>query len=298
MKLVRLVCPLLLCGLVACKPHGSDAKLPPATGQGAPAMPALPTIDKPAADSTEVTASEGRTTGTLMPQSQAQVGPSVSGVLQAVLVDEGQHVKKGEILFRQDARDAVLRMQQAQAALAAAKVGFSASETDFKRTKALFDQGASNQMQLDQIQARLDGARVGVQQAQVAVDMAQKMVADTSVRSPINGVITGVFKSDGEMVTTMPPTVVVQVEDQAKMELHFRLPETAMSQVKLGDTITAVFGALGSTRQAKVIRTKPAVDPVSRTIGYVALLENADGTLKSGLLAEVEFGKPAAAKAP
>ena len=298
MTRMRFALPLLICGLVACKPHGSDAKLPPATGQGAPAMPTLPAIEKPASDATEVAASEGRTTGTLMPQNQAQVGPSVSGVLQKVFVDEGQHVKRGAVLFKQDARDAVLRVQQAQAALAAAKVSQSAGETDFKRTKALFDQGASNQMQLDQIQARLDGARAGVQQAQVAVDMAQKMLADTTVRSPINGVITGVFKSDGEMVTTMPPTVVVQVEDQEKMELHFRLPEKAMSQVKLGDTITAVFGALGSTRQAKVIRTKPAVDPVSRTIGYVALFENADGALKSGLLAEVQFGQPSTAKTP
>ncbi|MDX2023061.1 MAG: efflux RND transporter periplasmic adaptor subunit [Deltaproteobacteria bacterium] len=298
MKLVRFALPLLFCGLVACKPHGSEAKLPPAAGQGAPAMPDLPTIDKPAADATEVTASEGRTTGTLMPQNQAQVGPSVSGVLQAVLVDEGQRVKKGAVLFKQDARDAVLRVQQAQAALAAAKVGLSSSETDYKRTKALFDQGASNQMQLDQMQARLDGARVGVQQAQVAVDMAQKMLADTTVRTPIDGVITGVFKSDGEMVTTMPPTVVVQVEDQAKMELHFRLPETAMSQVKLGDTITAAFGAVGITRQAKVIRNKPAVDPVSRTVEYVAIFDNADGALKSGLLAEVQFGQAPAAKNP
>lgn len=282
--------PLLAAiAFAACKRDGA-ASLPPASGPQAAPMPALPNLEKPKADSTSVAATEGSTTGTLFPQNQAQIGPSVSGVLQSVSVDEGQVVKKGAVLFRQDSRDAVLRVAQAQAALAAAKVNFKSAETDFARSKALFDQGASNQMMMDQTQARLDGGRVGVQQAQVAVDMARKMVADTTVRSPLSGVVTGVYKSDGEMVTTMPPTIVVQVEDQAKMELHFRLPETAMGQVKVGDTVSATFGSLGATRQGKVIRNKPSVDMVSRTVQFVVLLDNADGVLKSGLLAEVKFG--------
>jgi RND family efflux transporter MFP subunit len=274
--------------LAGCGRRGD--KLPPATGEGAPPMPALPNLARPT-EATSVTATEGRTTGTTFPRAEAQLGPNSSGLIAKINVDEGARVRKGMVLFRLDDRDAALRLEQARAAREAARVNLRAIQTEYDRTKPMFDEKAVNRMQWDQLVARLDGAKVAVQQADVAVSMAEKAVADATVRSPIDGVITSKLKNEGEMATTMPPTVVLVVQDQSVLELRLRLPEHALGQVKIGDVVTARFDALGTTRQARVTRINQAVDARTRTVEVVAEIPNPDRSLKSGLLAAVQLNE-------
>jgi RND family efflux transporter MFP subunit len=154
----------------------------------------------------------------------------------------------------------------------------------------MVEQNAMNRAQWDQIEARHDGAVAAVQQAQVALNMAQKAVADATVRSPLDGVVTAKLKSTGEMATMMPPTVVLVVQQQDTLELRFRLPESALTRVAPGDTVTARFGAVDVTRPAKVVRVNPTIDARTRTIEVIAALDNPDLLLRPGLLAEIELG--------
>jgi RND family efflux transporter MFP subunit len=277
-------------GVAACKKK--QAELPPAQGKGAAPMPSLPTVEPigKTDDTTTVAPTEGRTTGTTFPRAEAQVAARASGIIERIFVKEGDKVRRGMTLFRQDTSDANLRVQQAQAALAAAQVQLRTAETELNRSKSMFDQKAATGMQMDQAQAAADGARVGVQQAEVALNMARKMLADASMRSPIDGVVTAKLKNEGEMATMMPPTIVLVVQDQSVLELRFRLPERSLAEMKVGETVTAKFEALGATTPAKVTRITPMVDPRTRTVEVVAAVPNPEGTLKSGLLAEVELG--------
>lgn len=290
-----LLIPIILC---ACAREDPAAKLPPATGEGAKPRPALPALPKDEASKDGTfSPTEGRTTGTTYPKQEAQLGPSVGGIIASVDVEEGTRVKKGQVLFRQDTRDGELRVQQAKAALAGAEVSLRAMTTEYDRSKALFDEKALNRAQWEQMQAKLDGAKVGVEQAKVALQMAEKSVADATVRAPFDGVVTAKLKSVGEMATMMPPTVVLILQQQSVLELRFRLPERALSQVKTGDTITAQFSSLALTKTAQVTRIQPAVDPRTRTVEIVAEIPNSDLALRPGLLAEVSFGAAQAAEA-
>jgi RND family efflux transporter MFP subunit len=284
----------MLLPMAGCKREVQE--LPPAHGDQAPAMPDLPTLTKASDESTMVTTSEARTTGTTFPRAEAQLGPNAGGVIEKILVKEGDIVKRGAVVFRQDVRDAALRVEQAKVALDAARVNLRASETDYQRTKAMFDQKAMNQVQWDQAQTRFDAAKVQVQQAEVALSMANKALADGTVRSPIDGVVVQKLKSEGEMATMMPPTVVLVIQDQSTLELRFRLPERALRFVKIGATVKAKFDALGLEREAKVTRIQSAIDAQTRTVEVVVLIPNQDGALRAGLLASVEL-EPAAAEA-
>jgi RND family efflux transporter MFP subunit len=288
---LRLAVALALLGSTAC--GRKEVQLPPASGAGAPPLPTLPKLEKGKAGDkgVAVAPTEGRTTGTTFPRAEAQVGPNAGGVIARIAVKEGDRVRKGALLFRQDTRDAALRLEQAKAARAAAEVQVRAVETEHRRMQSMFEQKAATQSQWDEIQARLDGARVALKQAAVGVSMASKMLADGTVHSPIDGVITAKLKSEGEMATMMPPTVVLVVQDQSVLELRFRLPEKALAQVKIGDAVSANFEAMGVTREAKVARIQQTVDARSRTVEVVAEIPNKDGTLKSGLLATVDLDR-------
>ena len=282
---------LLLAALLAAPAcsKNTDAKkeMPPARGEGAPPLPDLPTAEP--ASRAAVQPTEGKTTGTLYPHAEAQLGPTASGVISRVHVAEGDRVKKGQVVFQLDARDALLRKQQAAAALEAAKVNLRATQVEFDRTKALFEQNAVVRAQWDQMQARLEAAQVGVKQGEAALAMAQKGVADATVRSPLDGIVTAKLKNEGEMATMMPPTIVAIIQDQDTLDLRFRLPEKALATVKPGSTVKARFAALGATHTAKVMRIQPTIDARTRTIEVVAELANSDLALKPGLLAEVEL---------
>jgi RND family efflux transporter MFP subunit len=275
----------------ACKRQSTDpAELPPASGKGAPASPALPSLEAAASTDAGQGASRDRTTGTAFAIVRAEVAPTMSAIIQSIEVVEGQKVTKGQVLFRMRTSDLALRVDQARAAQKSAAVALAAAKVEFDRMQRLLEKNAVEQAQFDRTSAQYEAAKVAAEQAKVAVSMARQGLSDASVRSPIAGVVTAVPKNAGEMATMMPPTVVVVVEDQSKLKLQFRLPESALATVKLHGTVKVKFEAIGAERDATVDRISPAVDPRTRTFEVTTFLDNADGSLKSGMLATIDAG--------
>src|SRR5689334_17993691 len=96
---------VLLIAVAGCKKdaEGAPGALPPAAGEGAPPAAALPKIDTDAPPLGSGP-QDARTTGSTFAVAEAKVGPKVSGVIAKIFVIEGTVVKKGDPLFRQDAR--------------------------------------------------------------------------------------------------------------------------------------------------------------------------------------------------
>ncbi|HKE18491.1 MAG TPA: efflux RND transporter periplasmic adaptor subunit [Kofleriaceae bacterium] len=282
-----------------CGKSSASEKLPPASGQGAPPREALPQIS-PTAVAEKPAGGTERTTGTTYPLDRAEVSPDMSGIIESVDVEEGTQVKKGQVLYRMRTRALGLGVEQAQAQLHSAEVALSAAKVEHDRMQKLLAQKATEQAQYDRVKAQYDGAAVAVEQARVALAQARRALGDATVRSPIDGVVTEVRKNAGEMATMMPITVVLVVENQAQLELRFRLPESALGALKPGDPVTARFEAIHAERTARVNRISPAIDLRTRTFEVIATLENQDGALKSGMLAVVQMGAapagPAASK--
>ncbi len=291
--MIRHIIPLSLVlaalAFSGCKSSEASTTLPPPTGDGAKPLAAIPAV----ATGTEETASQSdgplKATGSVFAIESAQLAPKASGILASVSVREGDHVKKGQVVFRLDSADADLGVRQAQAALDNSKVVLARAQLDYDRTEQLSQKGAVPPAMYDQAKLGLQQAQVGVQAAEVALDMAKKRSADSLGRSPISGVVTAKLKSTGEMVTMMPPTVVVVVEDTSELEIRVRLPESALTRVKLGDPMTVLFRSVEQTRQLAITRVNPSLDAMSRTVEVVARFKESDPTIKPGMLAEVTF---------
>lgn len=282
-----LACALLVGG---CKAEASNS-LPKAVGSGVQ-PPTVPKVSELMAETSGGVNRSGAgltATGTLFPIEQAELGPKATGVLTAVLVEEGQPVKKGQVVFRLDPIHAGLAIQQAKTLRDAASVNLRAAELDYQRTKELHQRGSVPQATFDQVQTRYDSAKNAVAQADVALSMAQRASADTVVRSPIEGVVTAKLKSVGETVTMMPPTIVLIVQNVSVLELRTRIPERNLGSLAAGTKLVVSFPALEIERTVDVGRVNPAVDTLTRTVEIVAKLENSDGRLRPGMLAEVRL---------
>jgi RND family efflux transporter MFP subunit len=274
--------------LAACGKH-QDQKLPPAIGSGAPPLPVLPAVASPVAAAPAASSSLRRSTGTLLPHAEVAVVARSRGVVVALTVDVGARVKRGQVLFRVDGRDAELRLAQARTQLAAAAQQLKSIEVEYRRTKGLFDQQAATPQQWDQITAQVEAAKVGVAQAQNGIAVATKEVADTTAVAPIAGVVVARRVALGDYVSDAPPTQVLVLQDQATLDLKFRLPERALASVRVGDAISVALPALGVSRKAAISIVAPSVDPRTRTVELTAVLDNPDGALRPGLMADVEL---------
>ncbi len=285
--------------LGACKHKDPAAgKLPPATGSGAAPLPELPEV-KPGAGTGSATgdplAPGAVVAGTLQARDQVAVAPRGSGTILTVAVDEGAHVTKGAVLFQLDSRDAMLMKKQAMNQLAGAELQLRTAQREYDRIKGLVAQNALPQQQLDALEAQVDGAKLQIAGAQTSIAMASKTINDAAGRAPLTGIVIKKLMSAGEYATMMPPSPVVIIQDQAALDLKFRLTERALSSVKPGDPVTVTIPSLTQTRAAVIAQIAPMVDPRTRTVELTARLDNCDGGLRPGLAAEVTLGAPTAA---
>lgn len=269
--------------------------LPPATGSGAPPLPVLPALAR--AEAPAAAPPADRSTGTLLPHAEVAVVARASGVVSELGVEVGARVRQGQILFRIDDRGAALRLAQARTQLAAAELQQKTAEVEFRRAKALFEQQAVTQQRWDQASAELAAAQVGVAQARNGLAVADRAVVDATARAPISGVVVARAVALGDYVSDAPPTRVLVLQDQETLELKFRLPEQALATVRTGAPLRVSVPALAISRAAKVSIVAPSVDPRTRTIELTAVLDNHDGALRPGLMADVALA-PAPAATP
>ena len=302
--MLRRLLPLLLLAplaLAGCKKsEGGKDNLPPATGEGAAPLPEVPSFkDVDGGGGAGGEQALGETTGTLEAKAEIKVAPKSSGTITAVNVDDGAKVKKGQVLFKLDSRDAVLLKKAAETQLRGARLQLKTAQTEYDRISGLVAQNAAPRQQLDQLEAQVEGAKVAISAAQNSIAMANKMIGDATVRSPIDGVVLKKLMSVGEYATMMPPSPVVILQDQSSLELKFSLPERALATIKPKDAVTVTIPSQGTTRQATIGQISPQVDPRTRTVQITAVLDNKDGALKPGMMAEVVLGDaPAAPPTP
>jgi RND family efflux transporter MFP subunit len=270
--------------------HGKEGDgLPPATGSAAPPAPVIPRLSdvSPKEAAEGVATPEAAWTGSLFARHEAQLGPKSSGVISQITVEEGDRVKKGQLLFRLETNQASLGVEQARAAIASAQVGLDSAKLELNRSTDLIAKNAIAPAQFDQSKSQYDRAAMMLEQSKVNLRVAQRTVIDSAITSPINGVVTAKSKSVGETATMMPPTIVLVVQDVDHLELRAKIPEKALAQIREGSKLRMTIPTLKLTRDVPVKRINPAIDQRTRTIEVIGDVDNQDGKLKVGMFCEV-----------
>ncbi|WP_321288774.1 efflux RND transporter periplasmic adaptor subunit [Alcaligenes phenolicus] len=212
--------------------------------------------------------------GTLVARESVVLRPEISGRISAISFEEGQPVKKGQLLIQLDPAMAQAQLNQAQANL-------NLANSQHKRSSELSRQGFISQQAKDE-----SGSRLAVQQAEV--QLARVQLDKTRIRAPFDGV-TGLRNvSVGDYVG--PGTDLVQLEAVSTLNVDFRIPEQYLADVKAGMPVELRFDAfLGETRHGSVLAVSPAVDTAGRSILLRAQVPNEDGALRPGLFSRVRL---------
>lgn len=263
--------------------------MPPAQGSPPPGKvaPVLPAARE--AEPEEPVPASPPLTGTLEAHRRATVAPRATATIARVHVREGDRVDAGAPLVTLDTSDMELQVAQAQAMLDAAKVQYEQAAADWQRTAKLAETQQVSPATLEMAETRMKAMKASKAQAEVALSMARKAVSDAVIRAPFAGLVTKKFVSEGERVATMPPAMLVTIEEDRLVDLRIQVPEMDMEKVHPGDGILVQVSATGKSFPAKITRVISSIDPRTRTFAAIAELPNEKYELRPGMFVEVRF---------
>lgn len=188
--------------------------------------------------------------GKVRPVVEVEISAYVSAEITKLPIEEGQRVKKGDLLVELDSmryqatRDSVgASVTAAQSQLVLAKVNLEQRERDYERIANLHRQGLASKSEVETAKTAVDAQKAVVRSAQDDVRRASAQlrlagddVAKTVLNAPIDGVVIALNKEAGEMVVGSGFTrdVIMTVADLSAMEIEVEVDENDVPNVKLG----------------------------------------------------------------
>ncbi len=195
------------------------------------------------------------------------------GRLTKVTPKEGQYVKRGQLVASVDLESLTKQRSEVEISLGLA-------EDLFARQKRLWDQKIGTEIQFVQ-------AKNSVDRLKQSLETIDFQLTKSSVFAPISGVVEKVFLKTGELAG--PGTPIIQVLNTSKVKVKVDVPERYLKSVRAGQLVKVEFPALEESRNARITRISPTINPGNRTFEVVINLNNANRVLKPNLLASVFF---------
>lgn len=214
--------------------------------------------------------------GTLRANETVQLTANVTEVVTAIDFEDGQRVKRGDVLVE-------MRGGQEKAQLAEEQATVAEAKKQVERTEGLVKTGAAAQTQLDE-------QRRNYQTAIARLDAIRATLGDRVITAPFDGVLGMRNISVGALI--QPGTLITTLDDDTLMKLDFTVPSLFLGAIKEGLPIVATSPAFPERKfLGKVASIGSQIDPETRAIPVRAILPNDDRTLKPGLLMSVEILK-------
>jgi membrane fusion protein (multidrug efflux system) len=224
-------------------------------------------------------------TGTVQPARRADLRAEISSMVLQVLKENGESVKRGEVLVRLE--DAAIRDSLSSAEQAARSAGQSLAQAErqFARMQTLRGAGMTSTQSVDDAETRRNNAQSDVAAAKTRAVQARQQLQRTLVRAPFDGVVSDRKTSPGD--TASIGKELIKVVDPASMRFEGLVSADKISQVKLGQKVSfRVNGYGGQQFVGMVKRIDPSANEITRQVEV--LVAFADGVLPrvSGLYAE------------
>ncbi len=224
-------------------------------------------------------------TGSIEPERRADLRAEVPAVVLQVLKDNGDKVRRGELLVRLD--DTAIRenLASAQEAVRAASLSFDQSGRVWQRLRTLRESGMASVQQLEDAQAREDAARSELSAAKARVVQARQQLERTLARAPFDGVVSERKVSVGD--TTQIGKELLKVMDPASLRFEGRVSADAVGQIKPGQAVHfQVSGSGAQEFSGTVKRINPAANATTGQIEVLVGFADSHRLQLAGLYAE------------
>jgi RND family efflux transporter MFP subunit len=255
-----------------------------------------PTVQKfseAAAGSPILTAS-----GYIVARRQAVVSAKIQGRLADLRVEEGSHVREGEIIARLESSDYEAQVQVAQAQVQHAEADLAEQQRQLHITEKLTQARVDSQDQLDAATSRVRLSEAALAQSRASLGVAQASYQNTLIRAPFTGIVVKKMAEVGESVAPIPPGVnistasgaIVALADMATLEAEVDVSESNVARLQSDQPAEVSVEAFPDRSYKAVLRQViPTADRTKATVTVKVTLLDKDKDLKPEMTAKATF---------
>src|SRR5688500_7049692 len=222
--------------------------------------------------------------GELRAESEATVRAEIGGSVTQVNVREGQAVRRGALLGRIETRTLDDVRQSAMSAVRNAENQLSVARREMERTETLVKAGALAARDLDVARQSVIGAEAQLADAKSRLASADRQLADTVLRAPINGMIANRPVNIGDVVSV--GAELFTIIDPSSMRLEASVPSDDLSHLRIGAKVEFTVRGYDQRFEGRIAMISPQADPVTRQVPIYVSIPNVGGRLVAGLFAE------------
>jgi RND family efflux transporter MFP subunit len=227
--------------------------------------------------------------GSLQPEMRADLRAEVSAMVIKVHKENGEAVRKGDVLVTLDG--SVLRdnLNSAEESLRAAAQSLDGAERQYQRIKSLQAQGMVSMQGLEESEVKRNAAQSEHVASKARVAAAKQQLERTEVRAPFNGVVSARKASAGD--TAQIGKELIQVIDPSSMRFEGQVSADQMGVLKVGQRVTFRINGMAQngdqlSSRGVVKRIDGAANPVTRQVSVIVEINSKDRPPVVGLFAE------------
>jgi len=224
-------------------------------------------------------------TGAIQPERKADLRAEVSAVVLQVLKENGDPVKRGDVLVKLDETSIHDSLLSAQESLRAATQALEQSQRALARLKTLRESGMTSAQALDDAEVRRNSAQSELSAARARVAAAQQQVTRTVVRAPFDGIVSDRKVSPGD--TAAIGKELLKVIDPASMRFEGRVSADKIAAVKVGQPVMFRVNGYGEQQFSGIVkRIDPSANDVTRQVEVLVGFAGENRPRVAGLYAE------------
>ncbi|MFP5307279.1 MAG: efflux RND transporter periplasmic adaptor subunit [Gammaproteobacteria bacterium] len=215
-----------------------------------------------------------RGTATLEAEEEATVNAKSGGVIERILVEEGERVRAGQVL-------AQLETERLRLELARAKATLDKLEQDYKRNASVYQRNLISRELYERSKFELDGARA-------AYDLARLTLEEAEIRAPFDGVVSARHIKVGNTIQLGSPAFRITRMDSLQAQIF--VPERDIHKLAPGQPAGLVVDAWpDKVFTGRILRVNPVVDAGTGTVKVTVAMAPEQPELKPGMFGRVEI---------
>lgn len=232
--------------------------------------------------------------GNVTAYTDAPIYARTNGYLTRWYYDIGAHVQQGALLAVISAPEVDQQLAQAEADLATSQTTAKNAKVQAERYSDLVKSNSVSRLDTDTFVTQAAAAASAVHSAQANVDRLRAMQSFEKIYAPFSGVITARNVDTGQLINAgagaSAGTELFHMQAIQTLRVYANVPQLYSGTVKRGMKVPLTFPQYpGETFEGSLVRTAAAIDPVSRTLLVEVDVNNRDGKLLPGALAQVHF---------
>ena len=225
--------------------------------------------------------------GKIEAENSANVSTRMMGYVTKVHVKVGQKVGAGQLLVSINNADLQAKKAQLDASILQATAGYNNAKKDYDRFVALFNQQSASQKELDDMTARFEMAKAGLEGAKQMRNEVMAQFNYANITAPFSGTVTNTFIKEGDMAN--PGMPLVSVEGASKLQVTAMVSESEISNIKNGMPVTINIKSQNKQVSGKVSEVSSSAKNTGGQYLVKVTLDKMDTSILSGMFVNVQF---------